>query len=149
MFQVTVNTSSLNTPGNGGGFVDFQFNAGDSADFATAIISNFSPAAILNGLPVLTGDASGDLNPPDQLTLDNGSGQSLFNDAFQALTPFSDQINFTVTLSGPAIITPSQSVPGGPTLSDTTFFFSLYGTGRRHTSPDYESQWGLRTQNQY
>ena len=111
VFQVTVNTSSLNTPGNGGGFVDFQFNAGDSADFATAIISNFSPAAILNGLPVLTGDASGDLNPPDQLTLDNGSGQSLFNDAFQALTPFSDQINFTVTLSGPAIITPSQSVP--------------------------------------
>jgi hypothetical protein len=97
------------------GFLDFQFNPGDSsAETATASVTLFQTVGgTLSQPAVLTGDASGSL--PGALTLDNGTA---FNDAFQGFT-FGDRFGFTLTLSGPAI-----DSPGG--TAGSTFALSLY-----------------------
>lgn len=111
-FQVSADTSSLSGQS---GFLDFQFNPGDSTALAaTATVTNFtSVGGILAPSAILTDDATGSL--PGTLTLDNGT---IYNDAFQGFT-FGSGVSFTVTLSGPAISNPSGTV-------GSAFAFSLY-----------------------
>jgi hypothetical protein len=112
VFNVSVDTSPISTQG---GFLDFQFNPGDSsAEAATASVTLFQTVGgILSQPASLTGDAAGSL--PGALTLNNGTS---FNDAFQGFT-FGDSFSFTLTLSGPAI-----DSPGGTTGS--AFALTLY-----------------------
>jgi hypothetical protein len=97
------------------GFLDFQFNPGDSsAEAATASVTLFQTVGGILAQPAsLTGDAAGSL--PGALTLNNGTA---FNDAFQGFT-FGDNFGFILTLSGRAI-----ESPGGTTGS--AFALSLY-----------------------
>ncbi len=113
VFNVSVDTSSLSAQS---GYLDFQFNPGDSSALsATANVTLFQTAGgILSQPAILTGDAAGSL--PGTVTLDNGT---VYNDAFQGFT-FGDSFGFTLTLSGPAVDT-----PGGTTGS--VFALSLYG----------------------
>jgi hypothetical protein len=113
-FQVSTDTSSLSGQS---GFLDFQFNPGDSSAIAaTATVTDFSSVGgLLAPAAVLTDDAAGSL--PGTLTLDNGTS---FNDVFQGFT-FGTSVSFTVTLSGPAISNPSGTV-------GSAFAFSLYAT---------------------
>jgi len=112
VFSVSVDTSPLSTQS---GFLDFQFNPGDSsAEAATASVTLFQTVGGSLSQPAsLTGDALGSL--PGALTLNNGTA---FNDAFQGFT-FGASFGFTLTLSGPAI-----DSPGGTTGS--AFALSLY-----------------------
>jgi hypothetical protein len=112
VFNVSVDTSSVSMQS---GFLDFQFNPGDSSALAaTASVTLFQTVGGTLSQPAsLTGDATGSL--PGALTLNNGTA---FNDAFQGFT-FGDSFGFTLTLSGPAI-----DSPGGTTGS--AFALSLY-----------------------
>jgi hypothetical protein len=109
---VGVDTSSLSGQS---GYLDFQFNPGDSSALAaTATVTGFSSVGgTLAPSSTLSGDASGAL--PGTLTLDNGT---IFNDVFQGFT-FGSSVSFTVTISGPAIISLSGTV-------GSAFAFSLY-----------------------
>ncbi len=112
VYNVIVDTSSLSMQS---GFLDFQFNPGDSTtEAATASVTLFQTVGGMLSQPAsLTGDAAGSL--PGALTLDNGSA---FNDVFQGFT-FGESFGFKLTLSGPAI-----DSPGGTTGS--AFALSLY-----------------------
>ena len=112
VYNVIVDTSSLSMQS---GFLDFQFNPGDSTtEAATASVTLFQTVGGMLSQPAsLTGDAAGSL--PGALTLDNGSA---FNDVFQGFT-FGESFSFKLTLSGPAI-----DSPGGTTGS--AFALSLY-----------------------
>ncbi len=111
-FAVSANTSSLSGQS---GYLDFQFNPGDSSALAaTATVTNYvSTGGILAPSAILTGDAVGVL--PGTLTLDNGT---IFNDVFQGFT-FGNTVNFTLTLSGPAVNNPGGTI-------GSAFAFSLY-----------------------
>ena len=67
VFNISVDTSSLNTQS---GFLDLQFNPGDSsAEAATASVNRFQTVGgILSQPATLTGDAAGSL--PGTLTLE-------------------------------------------------------------------------------
>jgi hypothetical protein len=96
------------------GYLDFQFNPGDStAPAATATVISFAPAATLNS-PTSTGAVSGDLT--SSLAIDNSTS---YNDYFVGYT-FPATITFLLELSGPAVDSPSGSGFG------STFYFSLY-----------------------
>jgi hypothetical protein len=112
VFNVSVDTSSLSTQS---GFLDFQFNPGDSSALAaTASVTVFqSVGGSLSQPAQLTGDATGSL--PGALALQNGTA---FNDAFQGFTS-GNSFSFTLTLSGPAV-----DSPGGTTGS--SFALSLF-----------------------
>jgi hypothetical protein len=103
IYHVTVDTSALNGES---GYVDFQFNPGDSsAETATATITDFhTVGGSLVGSAILTGDASGML--PGALTLDNGSA---FNDVFQGFT-YGSEFSLDVMLSGKALDDPGGTV---------------------------------------
>jgi hypothetical protein len=111
-FNVSVDTSSLSGQS---GFLDFQFNPGDSSALpATAAVTHFQTIGGILAQPAsLTGDATGSL--PGTLTLDNGT---VYNDVFQGFT-FGNSFGFNLTLSGPAIDTPSGTV-------GSAFAVSLY-----------------------
>ncbi len=111
-FNVSVDTSSLSMQP---GFLDFQFNPGDSSALAaTASVTLFQTVGgTLSQPATLTGDAAGSL--PGALTLNNGTA---FNDAFQGFT-FGDSFGFTLTLSGPAIDSPAGT-------TGSAFALSLY-----------------------
>ena len=112
VYHVTVDTSALNGQS---GYVDFQFNPGDSsAELATAAISNLSPVANLN--PSDPGNSSwgtvtGSLT--STLTLTND-----FSDFFEAFS-YGNSISFDLVLSGPAVNSPSSTI-------GSAFAFSLY-----------------------
>ena len=112
-YNVSASTSSLNGES---GYLDFQFNPGDSsASAATATVSAFSsdgrlqPSAPLNGP---TGAVSGTL--PGTLTLSNSTA---YNDYFEKFA-YGNNISFALTLSGPAI--------GGSSSVGSAFALSLY-----------------------
>ena len=112
IFNVSVDTSTL---GSQNGYLDFQFNPGDSsAEAATATVTLFHTAGGILAQPAfLTGDAAGSL--PGTLTFDNGT---VYNDAFQGFT-YGTSFSFTLTLSGPAV-----DFPGG--TAGSAFAVSLY-----------------------
>lgn len=110
IFNVSVDTSSLNGQS---GFLDFQFNPGDSSALsATATVTDFqTTGGVLAQPDLLTGDAAGSL--PGTLILNNST---VYNDAFQGFT-CGNGFAFTLTLSGPAIDTPSGTVGSAFALS--------------------------------
>jgi hypothetical protein len=115
-YSVTVNTSALNGQS---GNLDFQFNGGNPPyDPATATVSLFSTNGVLGSPAILSGSVTpGNAQLPSGFALNN---TAIFNDLFQPIV-FGSQIQFTVTLSGIALTSPS-----GSTASGSTFLFSLY-----------------------
>jgi hypothetical protein len=112
-YTVSVNTGSL---AGITGSLDFNFNPGPMASQSAMVqILSFSSSGVLDGSPVLTGDASGSL--PGTVTLDNGTG---FNDYFQQFT-YGSTLTFDVSLYGPAL-----SAPDGVSSSGSTFAFSMF-----------------------
>lgn len=104
------------------GWLDFQFNPGAiSWQPASARISGFSSDGTLlfSSSPmspdVVGGVSGGPL--PTSFVLSNSSA---FNDYFQRIT-LGSLINFTLTLSGPAIDAPDPSV-----FSGSSFSFGMY-----------------------
>jgi hypothetical protein len=122
LFLVTVNTSTVNgTPG----FLEFQFNPGDStSQAAVATMSNFNAGGgvlVFNlGSPAVAGDVAG--GPlPAPLTFTN----DLFrNDIFQQFT-YGTFFSFVLSLSGPAL-----SSPDGIATAGSTFAVGLFDQGQ-------------------
>jgi hypothetical protein len=112
-YGISVNTASITgTVGS----LDFNFNPGPLATQAASLqILGFSSNGTLGGSPVLTGDVSGAL--PLTLTFDNETG---FNDYFEGFT-FGTDLDFEVSLYGPAL-----SSPDGVSTSGSTFAFSMF-----------------------
>jgi hypothetical protein len=111
-YLVSVDTSSVTTTS---GFLDFQFNPGDSSSqIATAQITNFNAgggALVFNvDSPQFTGDAAGTL--PATVTLVNDTS---FNDYFQQFT-YGDFFSFVLSLSGPALDSPNGTAQSGSTF---------------------------------
>jgi len=93
-YQVTVNTSSLNTTPGG---LDFQFNpGGNGASAATVQITNFTTNGTLVGASMPSGSATGAL--PGNLAITNSPGT---NEIFQGFT-FGTTLGFAVVFSNPA-----------------------------------------------
>lgn len=119
-YDVKVDTSSI---GGSYGYLDFQFNPGGSgASLASATITDFSPQGNLNPNDTTNNSSSGDVTgsltgSPSPLTLTNDTA---FNDFFEGFT-FGNNIQFDVTLSGPAIGS------SGGTIG-SSFGFSLYAS---------------------
>jgi hypothetical protein len=125
IYMFTISTSSLNgTSAN----LDFQLNPASAGSLAeTAVISGLTTNGTYNPANIqLTGDATGTL--PDTLTLKDTTA---YNDAYQSIT-LGTSLKFTLTLSGPAIDTPSAS--------GVVFGFSIYNaagdTALLTTAPD-------------
>ncbi len=114
-YQVTVNTSSLNTTS---GDLDFQFNPGGSGALAAAVqITNFTTNGTLVGASMTSGGGTGAL--PGTLTINNNPG---INEVFQGFT-FGSTLSFAVTLSGAALTPPAGTTQGslfGFTLFDNS-----------------------------
>jgi len=102
--------ANLNTSSIGGmdGFLDLQFNPGGSnSPLATASVSQFLiVGGVPDAAPLITGNVTGDL--ASILTFANTTP---FNDYFQEFN-FGTSLTFKVTLSGPAIDTPSGNFAG-------------------------------------
>jgi hypothetical protein len=111
-YDVTVDTASLaGTTGS----LDFNFNPGSpTTQNATVEVENLSGGAV-SGTPALTGSASGAL--PGTVTLINSTP---FNDYFQDFV-YGSQIQFDISLSGPAL-----SAPNGTSTSGSAFTFSMF-----------------------
>jgi len=113
-YFVTVDTSSVNGTS---GFLDFQFNPGNSStQAATATISNFTGGTF--GAPQPGGNVSGTL--PATVTFVNSTA---LNELFQGFT-YGSSFSFLLTLSGPAIDTPNGIATAG-----STFGVGLYDSG--------------------
>ena len=111
-YQITVNTASVVTTT---GFLDFQFNPGNSSSqSATAVLSNFSGGTI-NGAPSITGNVTGTL--PTTVTMVNSTP---LQELFQSFT-FGNSFTFLLSLSGPALDTPN-----GTSTAGSTFGLGLY-----------------------
>jgi hypothetical protein len=115
-YDITVDTSSISTQS---GYVDFQFNPGGvAAGLASAAVTNFAPLANLKATDPnnsVSGDVTGSLS--STLTLTNDTA---FNDFFEGFT-YGSSIAFDVTLSGPAIGSPSGNI-------GSTFSLGLYAS---------------------
>jgi hypothetical protein len=118
-YAVTVDTSSISGTA---GSLDFNFNPGPLLSQAASLqILNFMSNGKLGAGPCpscgpcLTSDVSGTI--PGMLTFDNGTG---FNDYFEGLT-FGSTLAFTVSLYGPALISPD-----GVSTSGSKFAFSMF-----------------------
>jgi hypothetical protein len=96
-YQISLNTSALQTATTGPYMLDFQFTDGSGIGDAnnTVGLSNilFGTAGSASGSPLLTGGASGSLSSGFTLT-----DSSFFNEAMQGFTP-GDQLSFTLSLS--------------------------------------------------
>lgn len=114
-YQVTVNTSALNTTSGG---LDFQFNpGGNNAPAATVQITDFTTNATLLGASMPSGGGMGAL--PGVLTITNNPG---INEVFQGVT-FGTTLSFAVAFSGPALTPPAGTTVGslfGFTLFDNS-----------------------------
>ena len=115
-YQITVNTASVVTTT---GFLDFQFNPGNSSSqSATAVLSNFSGGTI-NGAPSITGNVTGTLSTT--VTMVNSTA---LQELFQSFT-FGNSFTFLLSLSGPALDTPN-----GTSTAGSTFGLGLYDSAQ-------------------
>ncbi len=112
-YLVTLNTTLISGQN---GFVDLQLNPlGAGSQAVTATITGFTTNGMLTGVPGGSGPVTGAL--PGTVTMPSAPTPSL--DYFHGIT-FGTSISFVVTLSGPALDTPTGMAPG------TTFLVSLY-----------------------
>jgi hypothetical protein len=119
LFLVTVNTSTVIGTS---GFLDFQFNPGDSTSQpAVATMSNFNTGGgmlLFNpNPPQIIGDVSG--GPlPGPLAFTNDA--FLLNEVFQPFT-FGNFVSFVLTLSGPALSNPDRIAKAGSSFGVSLF----------------------------
>ena len=113
-YSVTVDTSSVSGTA---GFLDFQFNPGNStSQAATAQISSFMTlGGSLSGVPQVNGNVVGTL--PGTLTFVNSTA---LNEYFQGFN-YGSSFSFMLLLTGPAI-----SAPNGTANAGTSFGIGLY-----------------------
>jgi hypothetical protein len=113
VYLVSANTTAI--AGETGSF-DLQLNPGGIGTLTvTATITNFTTDGTGLSLNTTDGDVSGTLSP-GPLTINNT--QSL-NDLLENVT-FGTSISFTLTLSGPGVVSLNPDLPG------TSFGLSLY-----------------------
>ena len=111
-YLVTLDTTLV----SGNGFVDLQLNPlGAGSQAVTATITGFTTNGMLTGVPGGSGPVTGAL--PGTVTMPSAPTPGL--DYFHGIT-FGTSISFVVTLSGPALDSPTGMAPG------TTFLVSLY-----------------------
>jgi hypothetical protein len=125
-YMITFDTSAV--PNGTTGYLDFQFNPGGSnADSATATVTSFVSTAVTFNSATPSGNATGAL--PGTLTLVNSTS---FNEVLENVTfGASSHFSFLLTLSGPAINSPSSTATDGTAFGvgvlDSSFA-PLYGT---------------------
>ena len=109
VYTLAADTSSVDGQS---GYIDIQFDPGfQTTQSAFASISNLSTDANLDPLSVqISGDVSGAL--PAGVTIGNGTQ---FNDYFEGLI-FGNRLSFTLSLSGPALVSPDGSAASGSTF---------------------------------
>lgn len=111
-YQVTINTSSL---AGTTGYIDLQFNPGDStSQQASAAISHFAGGS-LAGSPQLIGAVSGSL--ASVVAIANSGG---WNDYFEQIT-FGNSTTFYLKVDGPAL-----TAPDGIAQAGSIFGLSLF-----------------------
>jgi hypothetical protein len=93
-YRVMVDTSAI---AGKEGYIDLQFNSKSGDPLATAVVSDFSPAVILHGLPQVDGAVSGTL--PATQTFENDP--SFFLNASLQPVIFGSVISFLLSFSGP------------------------------------------------
>ncbi len=110
LYHVNIDTSALN---GGSGYIDLQFNSGDSsAPAATALLSGFAGSITLLPSVVNEGDVSGAL--PATLVFANSTA---FNDVFQSVL-FGNDFSFDISFGG-------DFLNAGGSIG-TSFALSLY-----------------------
>jgi hypothetical protein len=115
-YFITVNTSSVS---GSSGFLDFQFNPGNSTtQAATATVSNFT-GGTLGATTPNAGVVSGTL--PGAVTFTNSAA---LNEYFQGFT-YGASFSFVLTLSGAALDTPN-----GTSTAGSTFGLGLYDSAQ-------------------
>jgi hypothetical protein len=112
IYFVTVNTGAIS---GASGFLDFSFGPGNDSQSALASISSFVSDGSLSGSPEVNGGVLGSL--PGTVTIDNSTG---FNDYFQGFD-FGANIQFLLSFSGPALVSPN-----GTSTSGSTFGFGMF-----------------------
>ncbi|MBI1323507.1 hypothetical protein GC170_10025 [bacterium] len=122
---VTVDSSSIAAST---GFVDFQFSAAlDTAQTATAVISDFSATNLTpGGITYLNSASGGPL--PTNVTILNDPAQ-ITNRARQAVTfAANSNFSFKITFSGNALTTPGSA--------DSTFFLNVLNSSLGSAFPN-------------
>ena len=112
IYQVTVNTSSLNGVN---GIIDLQFNPGGvTSQAATALVTSFSGATLGNVVPPVIGPVTGTL-PTDDLLFQNSANTDYAHEIL-----FTNSFQFRVAFDGPALTAPNDGPAG------TSFGLFLY-----------------------
>jgi hypothetical protein len=91
-YRVSVDTSAFDGVN---GFIDLQFNSASGTPDATAAVSGFFPATMLNGPPTIDGAVTGALAG----TLTFANGPSFFNALLQPVI-FGSEFSFLVSFTG-------------------------------------------------
>ena len=92
-YRVSVDTRAFDGVS---GFIDLQFTPASGTPEATAVISGFSPAAMLDGPPTIEGSVSGTLAGTQTFTND----PLFFNASLQPVI-FGSEFSFLLMFSGP------------------------------------------------
>ena len=112
-YRVSVDTRAFDGVS---GFIDLQFTPASGTPEATAVISGFSPAAMLDGPPTIEGSVSGTLAGTQTFTND----PLFFNASLQPVI-FGSEFSFLLMFSGPF---ETASTGGG-----TAFAVGILGLG--------------------